>query len=46
MRFIQELIVTSALGFLALELIPLYGDVVSGLFGQVADGLQFALGRV
>ncbi|NTV96238.1 MAG: hypothetical protein HGA75_12620 [Thiobacillus sp.] len=44
MRFIQDLFVTCATGYLTLEMIPMYGGIVSGLFDQVTAGLRLAQG--
>lgn len=46
MRYLQEIILSLAMGFIALEIIPFYGETVSGLFGQATEALERARGRV
>jgi hypothetical protein len=46
MQVLPNLIMTSAMGYLALEIVPLYGALVSGLFGQVSAGLARVLAGI
>ena len=46
MKFLPNLILRAAFLFLAVQFVPQYGEVVSGLFDQVSNGLTVDQARI
>ncbi|WP_276320119.1 hypothetical protein [Parasulfuritortus cantonensis] len=42
MRYIQPLILSLSLGFLTLEFVPWYGEVLAGLYAPLTEALTRA----
>lgn len=45
MKFLPEVIVSGAMAALAFELVPMYGQMVAGLFDRVSLGLSLSLAQ-